>query len=127
MLTLRLNRTRSLFIIGSLTLSMWCHSAAAELAGKWTLSIDTPRGTANPVLEIVKTDETYSGQYHGRRGTMKIDAIETTGNTFSFPLVISVPIGDIEVEYTGTFDDKRMEGVARNPRGAVPFTGVRTE
>ena len=30
------------------------------------------------------------------------------GNSFSFPLVISVPIGEIEVDYVGTFEGDEM-------------------
>jgi len=37
-----------------------------------------------------------------------------------------VPIGDIEVNYSGTIAGDDMTGQVQNPRGTVPFTGKRT-
>lgn len=99
---------------------------ATELAGEWTLTIDTPRGVQHPTLIIVKNGDSYSGVYNSLRGPIDIDAIEREGNNFAFPLVITVPIGEIEVSYRGSIDDDDMAGSVQNPRGEVQFTGKRT-
>ncbi len=101
-------------------------SAAAELAGHWTLSISTPRGEQNPTLEVVQKDGLYTGTYHSLRGPVPLDNVTTDGSGFSFDITITVPIGDIDVSYTGTIDGDTMSGKVVNPRGEVPFTGVRT-
>ena len=100
---------------------------AGELAGEWTLTIDTPRGVQHPTLVIVRDGDRYSGVYNSRRGPIDIEAIKTDGESFSFPLVITVPIGDIEVIYVGSFRNNDMTGSVQSPRGAVPFSASRTD
>jgi hypothetical protein len=99
--------------------------AAAELAGTWTLSIETPRGLSNPTLEVVETEGVYAGTYNSARGPIAIEQITKDGNQFQFPLVITIPIGDISVNYKGHIEGDAMTGLVQNPRGEVPFSGVR--
>ena len=100
---------------------------AAELAGEWTLTIDTPRGVQHPTLVIEQDGESYSGTYHSLRGPLAIKSISRTGDDFEFPLLITVPIGDIEVKYAGSINGDDLTGTVANPRGEVPFTGKRSE
>ncbi len=109
---------------------LWSSSLVAaetELAGSWKLTIDTPRGVQHPVLDVVQQGDAYSGTYNSRRGPIDIAEIAVAGNQFSFPLVISIPIGTIEVNYVGTIAGDAMQGVAKNPRGEVPFSGERMQ
>jgi hypothetical protein len=100
---------------------------AEDLAGTWTLSIDTPRGLQNPTLDIEKNGAGYSGTYNSLRGPIEIEKISRDGNTFAFPLTISVPIGDVEVNYTGSFEGSEMQGMVESPRGQVPFTATKND
>ncbi len=102
-------------------------SAAAELAGNWTLTINTPRGEQNPTLEVSLNDGVYSGTYYSMRGPVPLNNVTSNGSGFSFDITVTVPIGDIDVSYTGTIDGDKMSGKVVNPRGEVPFTGVRTQ
>lgn len=97
-----------------------------SIIGKWILNIDTPRGIQHPTLTIFETNGALSGTYESFRGPLDITSVTAEGNQFSFPLTITVPIGDIEVTYTGTVDGDQMTGLVRNPRGEVPFSGQRT-
>lgn len=99
--------------------------ALAELAGSWTLSIDTPRGMQNPQLIVQRDGDTYSGTYHSLRGPIAIENVRTDGQAFSFEMQITVPIGAIDVVYAGTIDGDSMTGAVENPRGKVPFSGKR--
>jgi len=99
--------------------------SATELAGEWTLTIDTPRGVQHPVLSITRKDDGYTATYKGRQGLLAIDEVTRDGNQFAFPLAITVPIGTINVSYEGVIDGDRMTGVVGNPRGEVPFSGER--
>lgn len=112
---------------GVVLLLMWGGSVSAEtvLAGSWKLTIDTPRGVQHPLLDIVKNDDGYNGTYNSRRGPIEIAEIIRDGNRFSFPLEITIPIGTIEVNYIGVISGDEMQGVAKNPRGEVPFSGKR--
>ena len=112
----------SLFVAGA----SYADDVADKLAGEWTLTIDTPRGTQHPTMVITQDGDNYSGVYNSRRGPIPIDSITREGSSFSFPLIISVPIGDIEVTYRGSIAGADMVGTVQNPRGEVPFTGKRT-
>ena len=100
-------------------------AAADPLAGTWTLTIDTPRGIQHPTLEITASDAGYSGVYNSARGPIPVERIELEGQRFSFPLVVELPIGARELEYSGSVEGNTMEGSAGTPRGAIPFSGVR--
>ncbi len=100
---------------------------ASELAGTWILSIDTPRGVQHPTLVINQDGDSYSGVYNSLRGPIDIEVISRDGHSFTFPLVISLPIGDIEVNYQGTISGDDMTGSVQSPRGEVPFTAKRSE
>ena len=101
-------------------------SSTTLITGQWTLTIDTPRGVQNPVVEISEVDGVLKGTYESFRGPLDITSVTLDGNKFSFPLKITVPIGTIEVTYEGTIDGEEMTGLVKNPRGEVPFTGTRT-
>jgi hypothetical protein len=101
-------------------------ASADELTGTWTLTIDTPRGVQHPTLVIEQNGDGYSGVYNSLRGPIDIDTINRDGNAFEFPLLITVPIGDIQVDYSGTFEADDMTGTVVSPRGTVPFTAKRT-
>lgn len=116
-----------LLVVGALLALIWHgHAFAEDFAGTWTLSIDTPRGVQHPTLVIEKSGSGYSGVYNSLRGPIDVETINRDGNAFSFPLMISVPIGDIQVNYAGTFEDNHMTGSAQSPRGEVPFTATRS-
>ncbi len=100
-------------------------ASADELAGLWTLTIDTPRGVQHPSLVINQDGDGYSGVYNSLRGPIDIETISSDGDSFIFPLVITVPIGDIEVNYSGTISGDDMTGTVSSPRGEVPFTATR--
>ena len=102
-------------------------ASGGELTGTWILTIDTPRGVRHPSLEINKDGDSYSGVYNSLRGPIDIKAISRDGDSFAFPLVITVPIGDIEVNYRGTINGDDMTGSVQSPRGEVPFTAKRSE
>ena len=99
----------------------------AELAGSWTLSVDTPRGVQNPKMVVTNTEEGYQGTYHSLRGPLEMKNIQTDGEKFSFDLTLTVPIGTFEVQYTGTIAGDELSGQVENPRGTVPFSGVRDQ
>ncbi len=98
---------------------------AGGLVGSWTLSVDTPRGLQNPLLVVEQAGDVLRGVYHSRQGPLPIEGIDFDGSNFSFPLVIEVPIGKINVQYRGSVSGDQMQGVVENPRGQVPFSGRR--
>ena len=113
-------------ILGLLVVLLTSTVHADELAGEWTLTIDTPRGVQHPTLTVVQVGATYSGSYSGARGVLDIEAIAFDGSQFSFPLVLNMPIGRSEVTYRGKVAGNQMTGQVENARGKVPFSGARS-
>ncbi len=98
---------------------------ADELAGMWTLTLDTPRGVQHPTLMIVAHDGGYHGVLNGSRGEMPIPMIQGDAKGFSFPLTVSMPMGEMDLVYSGTVSGDTMQGEAGNPFGSIPFVGER--
>ena len=103
----------------------WLAAASADVAGVWTLTVETPRGTTHPTLTITASDSGYSGTYQGARGEMAIPHIESDGEAFSFPLKVSMPMGEMDLQYSGKVSGDQMSGEIGNPMGTIPFMGAR--
>lgn len=116
------NATVLLLAIMTSTLAL---PAVAEIAGVWTLTVETPRGTQHPTLTITSTPTGYTGVYTGARGELPIARIEADGDNFSFPLTVTMPMGEVELKYSGTVTGDSVAGEIGNPMGSVPFVGVR--
>ena len=124
---MRIYQNARLVLTCFITCMMLSAGAFADgLAGTWTLTIDTPRGVQHPTLVVEQKGDQYSGVYNSLRGPIDVQSISFDGNNFDFPLVITVPIGDIEVNYRGTIDGDKMIGRVQNPRGEEPFSGERS-
>lgn len=109
-----------LFVACAMSQGVW----AEGVVGTWTLTIDTPRGVQHPTMQV---NEDLTGTYNSLRGPIPIAKVTVEGNSFSFPLKITVPIGEITVDYAGQVDGDKLTGVVKNPRGEVPFSGVRDQ
>ena len=115
----------SLVSLVCFALSGVASAAGSELAGVWTLSIDTPRGIQHPTLVINKDGDSYSGVYNSLRGPLPIEQVTGDGDNFEFPLVITVPIGEVEVHYRGSISGDDMKGTVVSARGEVLFSAKR--
>ena len=100
---------------------------AADLSGTWTLTIETPMGISNPILTIWKSADGYDGTYESRRGKRSAEDIEVTGQTFSFRMMVSMPMGDFEMVYKGSIDGEKISGTIGNSMGEVAFVGRRSK
>ncbi|MEM7219404.1 MAG: hypothetical protein AAF515_13645 [Pseudomonadota bacterium] len=116
-------KLQSLIVVIAAAWSIAGH--ADEITGKWRLTVETPRGTQHPELTIWREGDGHAGTYKGRRGEIAIDSVATSGNAFSFPLTITMPMGEMEMSYEGVVVDDRVTGTIGNPMGQIPFEGVR--
>ena len=103
------------------------HAASSGLVGTWALEVSAMRGIQYLTLEVVEEAGGYGGVVTGRRGPVIIDAIQVKGRAFSFRQKVTSPMGKIELLYTGQIDTDRMQGEMQTPRGAIMFTGKRTQ
>jgi hypothetical protein len=107
------------------TASAWADAHSIE--GSWTLEVSTPRGIQHPTLEVTAANGSYRGMYTGRRGALPIEEIQVQGNQFSFPLTVTMPMGEMDLQYSGQFNGDSMQGEIGNPRGSIGFTGKRND
>ena len=103
------------------------HAASSGLVGTWALEVSAMRGIQYLTLEVIEEAGGYGGVVTGRRGPVIIEAIQVKGRAFSFRQKVTSPMGQIELLYTGQIDTDRMQGEMQTPRGAIMFTGKRTQ
>ena len=103
------------------------HAASSGLVGTWALEVSAMRGIQYLTLEVIEEAGGYGGVVTGRRGPVIIEAIQVKGRAFSFRQKVTSPMGQIELHYTGQIDTDRMQGEMQTPRGAIMFTGKRTQ
>ena len=103
------------------------HAASSGLVGTWALEVSAMRGIQYLTLEVIEEAGGYGGVVTGRRGPVIVDAIQVKGRAFSFRQKVTSPMGQIELHYTGQIDTDRMQGEMQTPRGAIMFTGKRTQ
>ena len=103
------------------------HAASSGLVGTWALEVSAMRGIQYLTLEVIEEAGGFGGVVTGRRGPVIIEAIQVKGRAFSFRQKVTSPMGKIELLYTGQIDTDRMQGEMQTPRGAIMFTGKRTQ
>ena len=99
----------------------------SAVVGQWKLTVETPNGTTNPILTINAADAGYAGTYVSPRGSFELKDIKVDGNAFSFPLTITIPIGKLDLQYSGKVEGDTISGSIGNPQGTIPFDGVRMQ
>ena len=104
----------------------WCAAMlaqAADVAGTWSLTVNTQAGTGTPTLVLVQSGDKLTGTYTGRFGTAPISGT-IKDNAIEFSFTAAGPMGSAEVSYTGTIDGNSMSGHMKMGQIAGgPFTG----
>ncbi|MBI2956463.1 MAG: amidohydrolase family protein [Acidobacteria bacterium] len=97
-----------------------------NLTGRWTLSMQTPRGVEERTAELTMAEDgTLSGSITGPRGEASISSGWVSGNKFSFTVRFSVGPRTLEATYSGTVEGDKMTGSVTVARQTVEFTGTR--
>jgi len=108
-----------MFVTGS---PSWA-ADAANVAGEWNLTIETPNGPGTPSIVLKQDGENLSGTYKGRFGESPLKGT-IKGNTIKFSTKISPQGQELEITYSGTVDGDSMKGTAAfGAMGEGPFTG----
>ena len=114
------------WLLGTLVVTTPSFAAdPAKVAGDWTLTIESPNGTATPSASFKQDGENLTGTYKGRFGESPLKGT-IKGSDIKFTVSITTPNGDIQLEYSGTVDGDNMKGtVAFGSMGQGSFTGKR--
>lgn len=104
-------------------------SAQANVAGKWTITIEGPEGPAEAQAELVQDGSTFTGTINMDQAEgASIDNGAIEGSTISFVLTVSVQGQSFPLEVTGEIDGDTIAGEMYVPDfGGFPFTAQRTE
>jgi hypothetical protein len=96
----------------------------ANVAGTWTMSATTPRGTFNQTLKIEQDGSTIKGTISGRRGDAPLTGT-VKGNEVTFTVSRDTPNGTFTMNYDATADGDAMKGTAKNARFSFDWTAKR--
>ena len=98
------------------------HNAAADLSGKWRMSLQMEVGTATPLLVLVEKDGKLSGTYTGRYGESPVEGT-VDGKTLAFTVAMSTT----SLAFRGEIkDDGTLAGTATfGEIGDVKWTAAR--
>jgi hypothetical protein len=101
-------------------------AGAVNVAGKWELTWETPRGTSTMTLNLTQEGTKVAGTATMRMGDVPIKDAKLDGNTLSFTLELGRGERTFEMQCKATVDGDAMKGTMSNPRGGDrPFTGKR--
>ena len=96
-----------------------------SVAGKWKVTIKSPTGPQNTVLELKEEGGKITGAQSGQGSTTEIADATWDGSKLFWVNHITKPM-KMKVEFTATVDGDNMSGKAKAGfMGSFPFTGVR--
>lgn len=126
-----MKRSNQLFALGLvLAMGLLTGSAAmaqggsANVAGTWTLSMTSQRGTFDQTLKLEQNGDAVTGTITGRRGDSPVKG-SVSGNELTFSVTRETQRGTFTMNYKATVDGDSMKGTAGNDRFSLDFTGKR--
>ncbi|MGH7696186.1 MAG: amidohydrolase family protein [Gemmatimonadaceae bacterium] len=101
--------------------------AAAQIAGPWTVTTQSPQGTVQSTMTITQSGDSFEGTSVSEFGTAQITDGAISGRNISWSISITPPGAPaITVKYEGQLDGDRMTGRATAGEfGTFPFTAQR--
>ena len=85
-------------------------AAPQSAAGLWKLTIESPRGTREGILELAINGSSLSGTWTGDRGTQQFTGGTIEGPSLSWEVRMSVPMGEISLQFSGLLADGVISG-----------------
>jgi D-glucosaminate-6-phosphate ammonia-lyase len=118
-----MNTIRARLFVGVCALAAVMVAYAANVAGTWTLSVESPRGTRESTLVLAQKGEEVTGTMKTQRGEMPVTGT-LKGNAIAFGYKASMQGNEMEIQYSGTVDGDSMSGtVSFGGMGEGKFTG----
>jgi hypothetical protein len=118
-----MNTIRARVFVGVCALAAVMVAYAANVAGNWTLSVESPRGTRESSLALTQKGEALTGTMKTQRGDMPVSGT-LKGNEIAFGYKMSMQGNEMDVQYKGTVDGDSMSGtVSFGGMGEGKFTG----
>ena len=119
--TLRRMMLVSVAAIGAFSLPAL--AADANVAGTWTMTVESQMGTSNPVFTLTQKGTELAGTYKGQLGEAPVKGT-VKGNAVELKYNINAQGMDLAVTYAGTVEGDTMKGkVSLGDMGEATFTG----
>jgi hypothetical protein len=94
-------RIKMVFLSLALAVAAW----AADVAGRWKSSVDTPNGSMDIVFAFKANGDRMTGTATGPAGEVAITDIKIDGNQIAF----TVDAGQFKILHTGTISGDEIE------------------
>ena len=116
-------------VLASLFVVMGAATAlAADLTGKWTATVETPRGTQNLSFDFKVDGTKLTGTITTPRGDSEIQDGKIDGDNITFTQSVSFNGNDLKINYAGKIDGDNIKftrTVADRP--PTEFTATRAK
>ena len=100
----------------------------ASPAGSWKMTLESPRGTREGMLELEVDGSSLSGTWSGERGTQQFAGGTVEGSNLSWEIQMSGPMGQISLRFSGLLANGVMSGeVEFGSFGKGKFEATRAE
>ena len=101
---------------------------AADLTGKWTATVETPRGTQDITFDFKADGAALTGKVTSPRGESDITDGKIDGANLSFTQVVNFNGNEMKISYTGKVDGDSIKFTRTvGDRPAVEFTASRAK
>jgi hypothetical protein len=104
---------------------------AADFNGKWTATVESPRGTQTLTFNFTVAGATLTGTVTSPRGDMPISDGKIDGNNISFATVMNRDGNEFKLLYTGKIDGDTIKFTrqfgAAGDRPPQEFTATRVK
>ena len=99
-------------------------AAAVDVAGSWTLTVETAQGSGSPEVTLKQDGEKLTGTYSSQVfGEQKVSG-SIKGHAVTFGFTATMEGTPVTVTYSGTVEDGTMKGkVVLGEFGEGTFTG----
>ena len=101
---------------------------AADITGKWTGTVETPRGTQNLTFDFKVDGTTLTGKITTPRGESDITDGKIDGDNVSFTQKVSFNGNDFTINYAGKVDGDSIKFTrTMGDRPPLEFTATRAK
>jgi len=101
--------------------------AAANVTGKWSLSIETPQGPMTVALVMKQDGTKVTGTLAGPQGETALEGQFVDG-TLTFGISFESPNGSMQLSFSAKLAaDGSLAGVMSGPMGEIPWAAVRVK
>lgn len=121
---------KAVIAFGVLVLSMGLVAGSeeeiADVAGKWQLTMQTPRGERTMALNFEQDGANLSGMLEGPRGATELKG-KVKGNEVTFTITRKTPRGERELKYRGTLKGDTLKGKVDMGRREMDWSATRSK